>query len=149
MGNEDSLRQPARAGRFRSGQAMMTRVFERLFLGDARDAERLAISNPHGIAFVLNVNSGRNREKADGGVEYIPLSFDDAERVPPAKFEQALAAISEHIRRGKVLVHCEIGSSRLPVVALYMDAVRYKNFDDALAELTELRPNRGSLGLDA
>jgi len=35
MGNEDCLRQPARTGRFRSGQVMMTRVFERLFLRDA------------------------------------------------------------------------------------------------------------------
>jgi protein-tyrosine phosphatase len=72
----------------------------------------------------------------------VHLSFDDAETVPPAKFEQALAAIRDHIRRGRVLIHCELGSSRSPVVvvALYMHIIGYKNFDDALAELHELRP---------
>jgi protein-tyrosine phosphatase len=40
-----------------------------------------------------------------------------------------------------VLVHCEIGSSRAPVVAaLYLHAVGYKNFDDALAEIKAVRP---------
>jgi protein-tyrosine phosphatase len=87
----------------------------------------------------VNVNSGRNR--SGDGVEHVQLSFDDSETVPPAKFEQALAAIRDHIRRGKVLVHCEIGSSRSPVVvALYMHVVGYKRFEDALAELHERRP---------
>jgi protein-tyrosine phosphatase len=118
----------------------MTRVFERLYLGDARDAERLATSNPVGIDAVVNVNSGRNRSKATG-IEYVHLAFDESERVPPAKFERALAAIAELIRRGKVLVHCECGSSRAPVVvALYMHVIGYKNFNDAVIELTELRP---------
>jgi protein-tyrosine phosphatase len=118
----------------------MTRVFERLYVGDARDAERLAASNPLGITAVVNVNSGNSYPKRNT-IEYVHLSFDDAERVPPARFERALAAIREHIRRGKVLVHCELGSSRSPVaVALYMHVVGYKNFDDALAELHELRP---------
>lgn len=119
---------------------MMTKIFERLFLGNARDAERLAVTNPHGITAVVNVNSGRNRDRADG-IEYVHLAFDDAETVPPVKFEKALAAIRDHIRQGKVLVHCEAGSSRSPVVvARYMHVVGYKSFEDALAELTELRP---------
>jgi protein-tyrosine phosphatase len=118
----------------------MTKIFERLYLGDARDAEHLAVSNPQGITTVISVVGGRNRGKADG-IEYVHLSFDDAETVPPAKFEKALTAIREHIRKGKVLVHCEIGSSRSPVlVALYMHVVGYKDFHQALAELHELRP---------
>ena len=118
----------------------MTRVFERLYLGNARDAERLAVANPQGITTVISVVGGRNQQKADG-VEYVQLAFDDAETVLPAKIEKALAAIRDHIRRGKVLVHCEIGSSRSPVVvALYMHVVGYKSFEDALAELAELRP---------
>jgi protein-tyrosine phosphatase len=52
-----------------------------------------------------------------------------------------MTAIGQLIRAGNVLVHCAAGSSRSPVVvALYMDAVGYKNFDDALSELRELRP---------
>jgi protein-tyrosine phosphatase len=118
----------------------MTRVFERLYLGDARDAERLAVSNPLSISAVVNVNSWRNRPKRDG-IEYVHLAFDESERAPPARFEHALTAISRLIRRGRVLVHCQCGSSRSPVVvALYMHSVGYKNFDDALSELVELRP---------
>jgi protein-tyrosine phosphatase len=119
---------------------VVTRVFERLYLGDAGDAERLAVSNPLGITAIVNVNSGRNRSKRDR-IEYVHLAFDESERASPAKFERALIAIAGLIRRGKVLVHCEIGSSRSPVVvALYMHVIGYKNFDDALAELHELRP---------
>jgi len=52
-----------------------------------------------------------------------------------------LSATSKLIRSGKVLVHCGAGSSRSPVVvALYMHVVGYKNFDDALSELRNLRP---------
>jgi len=52
-----------------------------------------------------------------------------------------MGALTQLIRTRKVLVHCEIGSSRAPVVAaLYLHAVGYENFDDALAEIKSLRP---------
>jgi hypothetical protein len=35
----------------------MTKVFERLYLGDADDADRLAVLNPFGITGVVNVSS--------------------------------------------------------------------------------------------
>lgn len=70
----------------------MTRVFERLYLGNARDAEHLAVANPFGITAVVHMNSGRNRDMADG-IEHVHLPFDDAETVPPTKFEKALSAI--------------------------------------------------------
>ena len=65
---------------------MTTRVFERLYLGDARDAERLSLANPFGISAVVNVNGGGNHSKC-AGVEYVHLAFDESESVPPAKFE--------------------------------------------------------------
>lgn len=118
----------------------MTRVFERLYLGNARDAEGLAVSNPHCITAVVNVNIGTNRSKR-GGVEYDHFPLEDSERVLSVRFEQVLTGISQLIRGEKVLVHCEAGSSRSPVVvAAYMHVVGYKDFDDALAELRELRP---------
>lgn len=54
------------------------------------------------------------------------------------------------MRRGKVFVNCEFGSSRSPVVvALYLHVIGYKDFQNALAELHELRPLSGSVRLDA
>ena len=52
-----------------------------------------------------------------------------------------MITVSDLVRVGTVLVHCVEGSSRSPViVAVYMHIVGYKNFDDALSELTSLRP---------
>jgi atypical dual specificity phosphatase len=52
-----------------------------------------------------------------------------------------MTAISKLVRTGNVLIHCGAGVSRSPVVvALYMNEVGYKNFDDALTELRSLRP---------
>ena len=52
-----------------------------------------------------------------------------------------IGALSQLIRTGRVLVHCEAGSSRSPVVAaLYLHVVGYKDFDEALAEIKGLRP---------
>jgi len=35
----------------------MTKVFERLYVGDAGDADRLAVTNPFGITAVVNVST--------------------------------------------------------------------------------------------
>ena len=67
--------------------------------------------------------------------------LDEYEMIPPRRFEQILTAISKLIRTGNVLLHCGGGISRSPVVvALYMHVIGYKNFDDALNQLRELRP---------
>jgi len=44
----------------------MTKVFERIFLGDAEDADRLAVTNPLDITGVLNVSTETNQERRDG-----------------------------------------------------------------------------------
>ena len=117
----------------------ITKVFERLFVSDACDADLLAVSNPLGITTVVNVSTVASCSKQDG-IKYIHFPLDEADRVPPRKLEQVITAISQLIRGGKVLVHCAAGSSRSPVVvALYLHVVGYKNFDDALSQLKELR----------
>jgi atypical dual specificity phosphatase len=117
----------------------VTKVFERLYLGDANDAEWLSASNPLGITAVVNVNEAPNRSRRDG-IKYVHFPLDETRRVQPRTLEQVMTAIGQLIRGGKVLVHCAAGSSRSPVVvALYMDVVGYRNFDDALSELKGLR----------
>ncbi len=118
----------------------MTRILERLYLGGAGDADDLAVSNPLGITAVVNVETQPNRSKR-AGIQYIHFPIDESERIIPGTFPPVIAALSQLVRTGKVLLHCEIGSSRAPVVAaLYLHVVRYKNFDEALAEIKALRP---------
>jgi protein tyrosine phosphatase len=113
----------------------ITKVFERLYIGDANDAEWLSASNPLGITAVVNVNEAPNHSRRDG-IKYAHFPLDETRRVPPRTFKQVITTISQLVRTGKVLVHCAAGSSRSPVVVtLFMRVVGYKNFDDALSEL--------------
>ena len=118
----------------------MTKVFERLYLGDARDADGLTVTNPFGITAVVNVSTGGNQEKREG-IKYVHFPLDESEWILPRRFELILTAISKLVRAGTVLIHCGAGVSRSPVViALYMNEVGYKNFDDSLSHLRGIRP---------
>jgi len=118
----------------------MTRILEHLYLGRAGDANDLAVSNPLGITAVVNVKTQPNRSKRDG-IRYVHFPIDESETVLPGTFGPVMEALTWLIRMGKVLVHCEAGSSRSPVVvAVYLHVVGYKNFDEALAEIRSLRP---------
>ncbi len=117
----------------------MTRVFERVYLGDAHDADRLADTNPFGITAVVNVSTEVHRHWREG-ITYVYSCLDEPERLDPRRFERIMMTISDLVRAGTVLVHCVEGSSRSPViVAVYMHIVGYKNFDDALSELRTVR----------
>jgi len=118
----------------------MTKVFERLYVGDVRDADRLAITNPSGITSAVNVSTEVNHHWQEG-ITYVYSCLDEPERLDPRRFERIMMTIRDLVRAGTVLVHCVEGSSRSPViVAVYMHLVGYKNFDDALSELRSLRP---------
>lgn len=117
----------------------MTRVFERLYLGSADDAEQLASANPLRITTVVNVGSRKTQAKRDG-LLYIHIPLVDEKPVPPAVLKRVLSAIADNICKGKVLVHCVAGASRSPaMVAAYMHHIGYKSFDAAVYELQELR----------
>ena len=118
----------------------MTKVFERLYVGDARDADNLAVTNPFGITAVVNVNTEVIHNWGDG-ITYVHYPLDEYEWILPRRFEQIMTAISKLVRGGTVLVHCGAGCSRSPViVALYLHICGYRSFDDALFELKCLRP---------
>jgi protein-tyrosine phosphatase len=118
----------------------MTKVFERLYVGDADDADRLAVTNPDGITAVVNLNTEPNQHWRDG-ITYVFFPVDEYERISSRRFEGLMLTIGQLIRAGTVLVHCGAGSSRSPVVvAVYMHLIGFKNFDDALSQLRGLRP---------
>src|ERR1035438_3045052 len=118
----------------------MTQVWERLWLGSRRDAEDLAVANPHRITTVISLCEGCVTAKRRD-VRYVHIAIEDAEPVPARKFDAIINAIAQNIRRGTVPLHCSEGVSRAPsLTAAYMHRVGYRDVDAALAEIKVLRP---------
>jgi protein-tyrosine phosphatase len=118
----------------------MTRIWERLFVGDRRDAELLSKFNPFRITTVITLCEDEvlNRNSA---INYIHIPVADPEPVAVGVFDSILDAIAENVRWGTVLIHCGSGWSRSPVMAAaWMHAVGYKNLDAALEEISASRP---------
>src|SRR5665213_638691 len=119
----------------------MTRIWERLFVGNLQDAERLSRKNPNQIATVISLCEPCVEHKAED-VRYVHLPVEDAEPVPMRQFEMVMKAIAEGIRTGNVLVHCAVGFSRSPTLtAAYMHRVGYKHIDVAMEEIRQVRPS--------
>jgi protein-tyrosine phosphatase len=118
----------------------VTKIWDRLFLGSLLDAERLAKANSLGISAVISLSeTGPCNTRC--GIHYIHVPVDDAQPIPADQFTAIMRAISDNIRRGKLLIHCGSGVSRAPVItAAWMHLTGYKHFDAALEEIAELRP---------
>ena len=117
---------------------LATQVWERLFFGDRNDAEYLVKTNPVGISTVISVCEGRVFRHSPG-VNYVHIPIAEATPITVGQFDAIIDAIAENIRWGKVLVHCDRGLSRSPIMtAAWMHVVGYKNIDAALVEIKEL-----------
>lgn len=117
----------------------MTRIWERLYLGNIKDAEQLAHSNPIGIATVISLCAEAPEPRAND-LGYTSLPIDDSGPLSARKFEAVMAAIATAVRRGKVLVHCVGGMSRSPILlAAWLARCGYADFDTALREIAEAR----------
>jgi protein-tyrosine phosphatase len=118
----------------------VTQVWERLFIGDLSDAERIAQSNPQHITTVVTLCEDAVTSRARR-VNYLHFPVADSRAMPVARLDAILDAIGENIRWGRVLLHCGAGVSRAPIMtAAWMDACGYKNLEAALEELAGLRP---------
>lgn len=118
----------------------MTRVWERLYLGDRNNAERLYRLNPNGITTVISLceDSVLRRNPA---INYVHVPIADATPVKVGQFDSIIDAIGENIRWGTLLIHCGSGVSRAPIMtAAWMHVVGYKIIDAALKEISKLRP---------
>ena len=118
----------------------VTKIWDRLFLGSLLDAERLGRGNPLGISAVISLSEtapcNTRRE-----ITYIHVPIDDAQPIPVNQFDAIMRAIADHIRSGKVLIHCGSGVSRAPVItAAWMHLAGHQHFDAALKEIARLRP---------
>ena len=118
----------------------MTQIWERLFLGNLADAQRLSRRNSNRIATVISL-SEQCVEKKAAGVRYIHLPIEDDEPVPVHQFDAVMDALALNIRQGNVLVHCGVGISRAPsLTAAYLHRVGYKHIDAAIEEIRQVRP---------
>ena len=117
----------------------VTKIWWRLYLGSMFDAQRLAKANPHGLTHVVSL-SENPPIATHSEITYGHLPVEDEIAIPPARFNAIIDAISNNIRRGRLLVHCGSGISRGPImVAAYLHRVGYKEFDAALEDIALLR----------
>jgi len=115
----------------------MSRICSRLFLGGIKDAERLATDNSVGITAVISLCTEEIVPKRRD-IKYVRIPVDDANPVPLPEFEAVMAAIAEHIRGGKILLHCGAGMSRSPIfAAAWMHRVGYRDIESALLVLAQ------------
>jgi protein-tyrosine phosphatase len=117
----------------------VTKIWERPYLGSLHDARRLAKANPHGIMTVVSLSEYPPINTLPE-ITYVHIPVEDEQPIPLAQFTTIFEAISNNIRRGKVLLHCGSGISRAPIMtASYLHCVGYKEFDAALQDIALLR----------
>jgi protein-tyrosine phosphatase len=118
----------------------MTHIWERLWVGNFRDAEGLADGNPNGITVVISLSEADVTFKRRG-VLYLHSPIVDDQPVPVGQFDSVIDAIAENIRWGTVLLHCAEGLSQAPTLtAAWMATVGYKNLDAAIGEIEHMYP---------
>ena len=118
----------------------MSRLCSRLFLGGIKDAERLASDNSTGITTVISLCAEKVAPKCHD-IKYVRIPIEDARPISRPQFEAVMSAIAEHIRGGKVLLHCGAGMSRAPIFAsAWIHRCGYLHIESALLEIAELRP---------
>ena len=117
----------------------MTKIWERLYVGSLKDAEQLARSNPQPIATVVSLCQEQSVQRAPE-IVYIHIPIADARPISAQKFEDIMFAIAIGLRQGTVLVHCQQGMNRSPIlVAAWMDRCGYAEIDKALSEIAKQR----------
>jgi protein-tyrosine phosphatase len=117
----------------------VTKIWERLYVGNLKDAERLARSNPSTISTVITLCRQKAAHRVPR-ITYIHLPIPDSSPISQQKFEDIMFAIGIGVRRGNLLVHCLEGMNRSPILlAAWMDRCGYASIQKSLSEIAELR----------
>lgn len=119
---------------------MITKVWERLYVGSLKDANRLAFDNSIGVTTIVSLCTEEVLPKFEE-ITYEIIPIADARPISAEQFEEIMEAIARHIRGGTVLLMCAAGMSRSPAMAAaWMHRCGYLNFDAGVQRITELRP---------
>jgi protein-tyrosine phosphatase len=120
--------------------AEITRVWARLYIGNLWDAEALASLNPNAITTVISLCE-EPVLRCNPTINYLHIPIADAKEILVGQFDSIIDAVGENLRWGTVLLHCQNGICRAPIMAAaWMHVVGYKNIDAALEEIAKLRP---------
>jgi len=93
----------------------MTRIWERLYVGNRKDAAQLAAENPFGITAILSLCS-RKAPKRASRINYTRIPIVESCPISAREFEAVMGAISRGVRHGTLLIHCVAGTNRSPVM---------------------------------
>jgi hypothetical protein len=117
----------------------ITKVWERLLIGDIGNAESITDLNPFGITTVVTLCPERVPEEVPGiNALYLPLL--GTRPLPVGMFDEIMNALWKNIRWGTVFVHSVDGVNRVPIMAAaWMHCCGYKNINAALGEIGNLR----------
>lgn len=74
---------------------MTTKVWEHLYIGGLKDAERLNADNPATITTVVSL-CPELLPKAKG-IAYVRIPIADAQPIPPAQFDEIMNTLAEQI----------------------------------------------------
>jgi protein-tyrosine phosphatase len=117
----------------------VTRIWERLYLGNLKDAQQLARSNPQRINTVISLCREQPVNKT-AKITYIHIPIPDSRPISAQNFEDIMFAIAIGVRRGNLLVHCLAGMSRSPIlIAAWLHRCGYAGIDRSLAQIAKLR----------
>jgi len=116
----------------------MTKIWDRIYLGNFKDAQQLASANLCGITAAVSLCEDEVRRAST--ITYVHLPIADSRPISAQRFEEIMVAIERGIRTGNLLLHCVGGSSRSPImVAAWMQVCGYAAIDKALSEIAEMR----------
>lgn len=102
----------------------MTKIWDRLYLGQYKDASGLISANPYDITAVLDFTGFDYA--VPKGVERISIPFKDGKEVSPEKVRHIIMTIHNMIRDHRLLIHCAAGISRSPgMTAAYLYRVGF------------------------
>jgi atypical dual specificity phosphatase len=118
---------------------VITKIWEHLYVGSLKDAERLNADNPANITTVVSL-CPELLPKADG-ITYVRIPIVDAQPISPTQFEEIMKTLAEQVNRGTVLLVCAAGMSRSPIMAAaWMHCSGNLNFEAAMQHIGVLRP---------
>lgn len=121
----------------------ISRIWDRLYVGNFQAAVEVELNNPHDIGWVLNCTPNPIIYSLEGsGIASKILNIDDGMEVNPEKIALGLDWIRFGLGMGcRVLVHCHAGMSRsASFAAAFMYQVGFKDFDGCVDVVKQRRP---------
>lgn len=116
----------------------MTKILDRLYLGNLQNARGLAEANPYGVRFVFNCTP--DRLEPIHNVRISQWNLNDGVPIPYDTTLSMVHSILQQVELGPVLVCCHTGISRSPgIVAAYLTRIGMC-WDDAVDFIGRRRP---------